>query len=151
LSEKRFTTTIATSGTRTYLMIPFDPNEVWGVKQRHYVRGSINDCPIRASIDGEAPPFSLALGPAWLRDNGVSAGAKVEVVLAPEGPQSDTLSPDIAAALAAEPQARAFFDSIATFYRNNYVRWIESAKRPETRKARITEMVRLLKVGTKQR
>jgi uncharacterized protein YdeI (YjbR/CyaY-like superfamily) len=40
---------------------------------------------------------------------------------------------------------------LATFYRNNYIRWIESAKRPETRRGRIAEMVDLLKAGTKQR
>jgi hypothetical protein len=132
-------------------MLPFDPNEVWGAKARHYVSGSINDCNIRASIDAEAPPFSISLGPSWLRDNGMDAGATVEVVLSPEGPQSGSLAPDVAAALAAEPEARAFFDSVATFYRNNFVRWIESAKRPETRAARIKETVRLLKAGIKQR
>jgi hypothetical protein len=151
MSEKRFQTTVAQSGDRTYLVIPFDPNDVWGVKQRHYVTGSIDGCTIRGSIDAEAPPYFLPLGPAWLRDNGVVAGAKVEVVLAPEGPQSDTLSPDIAAALAAEQDAQAFFDSLATFYRKNFVRWIESAKRPETRRARIAEMIRMLNAGQKQR
>jgi hypothetical protein len=151
LSTQRFQATIATSGTRTYLVIPFDPNEVWSVKQRHYVTGSIEGCTIRAAIDADAPPYFLSLGPAWLRDNGVLPGATVEVVLSPEGPQSDTLPPDIAAALAAEPDASMFFDSLATFYRNNYIRWIESAKRRETRAARIAEMVRLLNAGTKQR
>lgn len=51
----------------------------------------------------------------------------------------------------AEPEAKAFFDSLATFYRKNYIRWIESAKRPETRGARIAEMVTLLKAGQKQK
>jgi ATPase subunit of ABC transporter with duplicated ATPase domains len=41
--------------------------------------------------------------------------------------------------------------SLATFYRNGYIRWIESARRPETRQARITEMIGLLKAGKKQR
>jgi len=95
--------------------------------------------------------FFLSLGPAWRRDNGIDAGAKVEVVLAPEGPQSDTLSSDVVAALNADPKAKAFFDSLATFYRKNYIRWIESAKRPETRTARIAQMMRLLKAGKKQR
>jgi uncharacterized protein YdeI (YjbR/CyaY-like superfamily) len=72
-------------------------------------------------------------------------------MLAPEGPQADTLAPDIVDALESEPEARACFESLATFYRNGYVRWIESAKRPETRSARITEMLSLLKAGKKQR
>jgi hypothetical protein len=148
---KRFKTTVAQSDSRTYVVIPFNPNEVWGVKHRHYVTGSINGCAIRGCLDSDATQFFLPLGAAWRRDNGVEAGAKVEVVLAAEGPQSDALSPDVVAALDAEPQAKTFFDSVATFYRKNYIRWIESAKRPETRKARIAEMTRLLKAGKKQR
>ena len=73
------------------------------------------------------------------------------MVLSPEGPQADTLAPDILAALENEPEARAFFESLATFYRNGYVRWIASAKRTETRSARIAEMLSLLKAGKKQR
>jgi uncharacterized protein YdeI (YjbR/CyaY-like superfamily) len=80
----------------------------------------------------------------------VGDGASVDVILAPDGHQIETVSPDIAAALTAEPQARAFFESVAPFYRNNYIRWIESAKRPETRSRRIAEMVELLKAGQKR-
>ncbi len=73
------------------------------------------------------------------------------MVLTPEGLQADTLASDIVAALESEPEARTFFESLATFYRNGYVRWIESAKRPQTRSARITELLSLLKAGKKQR
>lgn len=73
------------------------------------------------------------------------------MALSPEGPQSEGLSTDVAEALEAEPQAKAFFESLATFYRNTYIKWIESAKRPETRSARITEMIELLKAGKKQK
>jgi len=40
---------------------------------------------------------------------------------------------------------------LATFYRNGYLRWIGGVKRPETRSARIAEMLSLLKAGKKQR
>jgi hypothetical protein len=151
VSEQRFKATIATSGTRTYIAIPFDPNAVWGVKQRHHITGSVNGCRVRGSLGSDGSQFFLPLGAAWRRDNGVEAGMQVEVVLAPEGSQSDTLSPDVLAALEAEPDAKAFFESLATFYRNGYIRWIEGAKRAETRAARIAEMIGLLKGGKKQR
>ena len=70
----------------------------------------------------------------------------------PEGPQQESLAPDIVAALEKEPVARAFFDSLATFYRKAYLRWIDSTtRRPDIRAARIDEMVELLKAGKKQR
>jgi uncharacterized protein YdeI (YjbR/CyaY-like superfamily) len=81
----------------------------------------------------------------------VAVGAEVEVVLAPDGHRLDTVAPDVAAALGTDPRAEMFFESLAPFYRNNFIRWIESAKRPETRHARIGEMMSLLKEGRRQR
>jgi Bacteriocin-protection, YdeI or OmpD-Associated/Domain of unknown function (DUF1905) len=151
MTTQRFKTIVAKQRSRIFIAIPFNPNEVWGVKQRHHITGSINGCPVRGSLGSDGTQYFLPLGAAWRRDNRVEAGAEVEVVLAPEGPQADTLAADILAALEGEPEARTLFESLATFYRNGYVRWIESAKRSETRQARIAEMVSLLKVGKKQR
>jgi uncharacterized protein YdeI (YjbR/CyaY-like superfamily) len=61
------------------------------------------------------------------------------------------LAEDIAAALAAEPDARRFFESLATFYRKNFMRWIEGARRPETRAKRIAETVATLTSGKRER
>lgn len=83
--------------------------------------------------------------------SGIDAGTKVDVVLSPEGTQSENMSADVIRALDAEPQAKAFFESLATFYRNTFIKWIESAKKHETRAARINEMIELLKTGKKQK
>src|SRR5438105_13156410 len=149
-STQQFKATLVKSGTGAHVAIPFDPDEVWGAKEQHYVAGSIAGHRFRGCIDSGGTPCILSLGAAWLRDNGVGDGVNVEVILAPDGHQVETISPDIAAALVAEPQARRFFESVAPFYRNNYIRWIESAKRPETRRARIAELVKRLAAGEKQ-
>jgi hypothetical protein len=151
LTAQHFKTLIAKSGTRTFIPIPFNPNEVWGVKQRHYITGTVNGYGVRGSLGSDRKQYFLPLGAAWRRDCGIDAGDEVNVVLSPEGPQSETLSADIADALEAEPQAKAFFESLATFYRNTYIKWIENAKRPETRAVRIKEMIELLKAGKKQK
>ena len=151
MKTQRFKTVIAKSGTRTFIPIPFNPNEVWGVKQRHYITGTVNGHGVRGSLGSDGTQYFLALGAAWRRGCGLEAGANVDAVLFPEGPQSESLSSDIAAALETEPQAKAFFESLATFYRNTYIKWIESAKRPETHAARINEMIELLKAGKKQK
>ena len=151
MTTQRFKTKIAKSGTRTFIAIPFNPNEVWGVKQRHHITGSVNGQAVRGSLGSDGTQYFLPLGAAWRKGCGLEAGAQVEVVLSPEGPQSAQLSPDIARALDAEPRAKAFFESLATFYRNTYIKWIEGAKRPETRSARLQEMMALLKAGQKQK
>jgi hypothetical protein len=151
MSTQRFETTVLQAGDRLYIEIPFDPDEVWGEKEKHYVTGSIGEERTRSFLDTDGSPVRLWFGLAWVRDREIEAGQTVEVVLAPEGPQLDNVSADIAAALVAEPDARTFFESLASFYRNNYIRWIEDAKRPETRSRRIAEMIALLKAGKKQR
>ena len=75
-------------------------------------------------------------------------GDPVTVALMPEGPQSEALSADIAGALAAEPDAARFFDGLATFYRKNYLRWIDATKRsPDLRAQRIAEFIESMKAG----
>jgi hypothetical protein len=151
MTTQSFKTAIAKSGTRIFIPIPFNPNDVWGVKQRHHIRGTVNGYGVRGSLGSDGKQYFLLLGAAWRRDCGLDTGSKVEVVLSPEGPQSESLSEDIASALDANPPAKAFFESLATFYRNTYIKWIESAKRPETRTARIQEMIELLRAGKKQK
>lgn len=151
MTTQRFKTIISKSGTRTFVVIPFNPNEVWGVKQRHYVTGTVNGYGVRGSLGSDGKQYFLPLGAAWRRGCGLETGSDVEVLLSPEGPQSESLSSDVASALDNEPQAKAFFESLATFYRNTYIKWIESAKRPETRAMRVNEMIELLKAGKKQK
>ena len=127
---QEFTTTITSAGSKTILPIPFNPNETWGDKLRHHITGSINGVKVRGSIDSDGSRFFLSLGPAWCRNAGLGAGEMVEVTISPEGPQLEDLSPDILSALDAEPQARAFFEALATFYRTGYIKWIEGARRP---------------------
>lgn len=150
MTTQQFETVIKKSGARAWIELPFDPNQVWGVKQRHYVTGSVNGCQVRGALELAGEHYVLALGAVWRRDNGLDVGAQVAVSLLPEGPQADTMPEDINAALEASPAAQAFFQSLATFYRRNYMRWIEGARRPETRLKRIAEMIKRLEAGQRE-
>ena len=127
------------------IRIPFDPSAEWGAKERHDVTGSVAGHKVRGRLTMRGGQHYLELGPAWCRDNRLADGADVSVEIAPEGPQLVSMAADLAAALNAEPEARGFFESLATFYRKGFVRWIEGAKRPETRAKRIAETVAALK------
>jgi hypothetical protein len=152
-SSRSFTAVVERdSRGRVIIPLPFDPSEAWGVKARHHVAGTVGGHRVRGPLTGEGTSARLVLGPAWCRAADLANGDRVEVALGPEGPQQDTLAPDVAAALAARPEAREFFDSLATYYRNGYLRWVDATKRrPEVRAARIAEMVELLAAGRKQR
>jgi hypothetical protein len=154
VQPQRFTTTLtAISRGRAFVAIPFDPDRVWQAKPRHHITGTVNGLRIRAVIETQEGRQGFTLGAAWLRDcHAVAIGDSVAVEIMPEGPQRDDLAPDFAAALAANPGAGAFFDSLAQFYRRGYLRWIDGTqRRPDVRAQRIAEVVRLLEAGIKER
>lgn len=55
----------------------------------------------------------------------------------------------IAKALEANPKAWQHFQALAPTYRRDFVVWIHTAKRPETRERRIRESIALLSAGKK--
>jgi hypothetical protein len=137
---------------RGVIVVPFDPGEVWGAKAAHPIGGTIGGRRVRGTISRVGSGWVLTVSPMWMRDAGVVAGDDVIVELAPEGPQRVDLADDISAALAANPAAAAFFDTLAQFYRKAYLRWMDATTgRPDVRAARIAEVVDLLAVGIKQR
>lgn len=46
---------------------------------------------------------------------------------------------------------RRFFDTLSPFYRTQWIQWIESAKKAETRADRIAKTIAALEAGKKQR
>jgi hypothetical protein len=147
------------SGGRAVIAIPFDPDEVWGVKAYHLVGGKIGPAGaavcgryLRGRITPDGSQWVFTVNPMWMQATGVEVGDEVIVELEPEGPQRNDLADDIAAALEANPAAAAFFDTLAQFYRKAYLRWIDATtRRPEQRAARIAEVVELLAAGIKER
>jgi len=152
-AEKSFRCKLeGTEKGRVYLVLPFDPEKAWGPKARYHIRGTINGRDVRGALEPFSKGYFLPLGPAYRREAGLHPGDLVTAKLVPDGPQSETLAPDIVAALDAEPGAARFFDGLATFYRKNYLRWIDATKRsPEVRAQRIAELVELMKAGKKER
>ena len=139
-------------GDSAVIMMPFDPDELWGAKANHPVSGTINGCRIRTRLVPADSGWVLSLVPKRLRDMGLAIGDDVAVELGPEGPQRGDLADDLAAALAASPAAGAFFDTLAQFYRKAYLRWIDATiRRPDLRAVRIAEVVSLLEAGIKER
>lgn len=150
-NQKSFDAIVQKEGGFTFVAIPFSPREVWGPKPRYYVAGTINGISVRGTLGALGQDYFLRLGAAWMRDSGIEIGANVSVRLSLEGPQEDNIASDIAKALSDNKKAKTFFDELPTFYRKNFIRWIESAKREETRVRRINEMMKLLEEGKREK
>lgn len=148
---KVFDATVQREGKFTFVAIPFSPREVWGARPHYHVTGSINGFAVRGTLGVFGQDYFLRLGAAWMRDTGIGSGEPVMVSLQLEGTQEANLPVDMVKALSGNLKAKTFFDGLPTFYRKNFIRWIESAKREETRTRRIDEMLKLLDEGKRER
>jgi hypothetical protein len=160
MREQRFSARISTdSEGRTVVVIPFDPDALWGTKAYHLVGGRITPVAtgdsvrrLRGKITPDGDQWVFAINPAWVQGTGVAVGDEVSAEFEPEGPLRGDLADDLAAALDANPGAGAFFDTLAQFYRRAFLRYIDATKRrPDVRAERIAEVVGLLAGGIKER
>lgn len=110
MTTQRFRTVlIKKNGGGVIVPIPFNPDEVWGVKDKHHIAGKVCGCAVRGALELQRTEFVLSLGPAWTRHLRLP-DTEVEAALYPEGPQVDQLSEDIREAFATAPEARKFFE-----------------------------------------
>ena len=59
------------------------------------------------------------------------------------------IADDIAAVFIENPEAKALFDKMSYTHKKEYIRWIEEAKKPETRENRKTKMIQMILEGKK--
>jgi len=61
-------------------------------------------------------------------------------------PQTETTIPiDLSSALAADAEARAIFEKLSASHQQEYIKWIEEAKKTETRAKRMQKTIEMLK------
>jgi uncharacterized protein YdeI (YjbR/CyaY-like superfamily) len=83
---------------------------------------------------------------------GVAAGDEVEVHIESDTAARDvTLPSDLAEALREDGPAQSFFESLAYTHRKEWIRWIEEAKKPDTRANRVEVAVEALGAGKRNR
>jgi hypothetical protein len=143
-NQKTFDAIVQKEGSFIFVAIPFSPSEVWGKMPRYSVAGTINGISIRGTLGALEKNYFLRLGAAWMKRSGIELGENVSVRLSLEDPQEENIASDIAKALSENKKAKLFFEGLPVGKRKNFIRWIESAKREETRIRRINEMINLL-------
>ena len=114
---------------------------------------------VKVTIDGQ--PFRLALAPYGgkhllgvrkeIREAvGKTGGDTLHITMEVDTePRLVDVPDDLMQAMAAQPDAKAFFDKLSYSHRKEYVEWIDGAKKPETRKRRVEKALELLTEGTK--
>lgn len=140
----------AGSGGNGYVFFPYDTKAEFGT------RGIV---PIQATFDGVAyrgslvkygnPQHMLPVVKAVREKIGKTPGDMIDVVLWKDEEERTVEVPPEFAKLMKKAGVLAPFEKLSYTHKKEYVRWITEAKKEETRQARITKAVEMLKKGVK--
>jgi hypothetical protein len=145
----KFRTTLLQNGkTATGIRVPDEVVESLGAGKRPPVRVTINGYTYRNTIAVMGGVYMVGVSAEHRAGAGVAGGEEIDVAIDLDTAERTVDVPaDFAAALAAAPGAREFFDGISYSNRNWHVTNIESAKTADTRTRRIEKSVAMLSEG----
>jgi hypothetical protein len=145
----RFKATLVPRGPAAAVVL--DPEQVETVgegAQRFPVVATVNGYGWRTSVARMRGEFLLGLNRAVRREAGVETGDTVDVELELDtAPREVELPEALSNALAQDSEARAAFDRLSYTHRKEYARWIDEAKRDETRERRVIQALEMLRQG----
>lgn len=122
--------------------------EVGEGAKRFPVVATVNGYTWRTSVARMGGEFLVGLNREVRQGAGVQAGDEVDVTLELDSAPREVEVPEaLAAGLAADPQAKAAFESMAFTHRKEYARWVAEAKREETRQRRVQQALDMLRAG----
>ena len=131
------------------IFVPFDVQHVFGAKSRVAVKGTLNGFPFRSSLfpDGDGRHY-LYINRGLREGANAKPGELVRVELEIDTiPRKVEIPEDLMIILAQNPVADARFDKMDPSHKKEYVDWIESAKKPETRSNRVEQAIPLILAG----
>lgn len=146
-----FETTVTASGNNTGIVVPDDVVEALGAGKRPPVLVTVNGYEYRNTIAVMGGRYLIGISAAIRKATGLQGGDPIRVSLrVADAPREVTVPDDFAAALAADPRARAFFDGLSNSLQRYHVDNVNGAKAADTRRRRIDKAVSLFLDG-KQR
>ena len=149
----KFETTVELGGkTATGLVVPDEVVAALGPGRRPAVVVTVGGYSYRTTVASMGGRFLVPLSAAHRKAAGATAGEHVEVdVELDQEPRDVSVPADLAEALALDDAAQAFFDGLAYSHRKEWVRWIDEAKKPETRNVRLAATVEAMQTGRRGR
>lgn len=116
-----------------------------GAGKRPAVRVTLGGYTYRTTIAPMGGSYWIGVSAEHRAGSGVAAGDIRDVTVeVDDAPRIVTLPDDLAAALGADPAARAFYDTLSYTNQNTYATWVTDAKKPQTRADRVAKSVEAL-------
>lgn len=138
--------------TWSFLVLPQAASARLPTRSMITVDGALAGHAFQATLepDGQGSHW-LKVEPALREAAGVSVGDTVALVVTPVAVEPEPIvPPDIRKALAAHPAARATWDDITAIARRDWIYWIVSGKKAETRVKRIATACDMLANGKRR-
>jgi Bacteriocin-protection, YdeI or OmpD-Associated/Domain of unknown function (DUF1905) len=138
--------------TATGIEVPRDVVAALGTGKRPPVRVSIGGHTYRTTVARMGGRFLVPLSAENRIAAGVAAGDEVDVDIEPDAePREVQVPADMAEALARDDVARGNFEAMSFTHRKEWVRWVDEAKKAETRASRLAKTVESLRGGKRTR
>ena len=116
--------------------------------KRFPVVATVNGYEWRTSVSRMRGEFLVGLNREVREGAGVQAGDTVTLALRLDTAPREVEVPEaLARALDADPAARAAFEKLAFTHRKEFARWIEEAKREQTRDRRVAQALDMIRAG----
>jgi hypothetical protein len=140
------------SAAWTFLVLPKSASAKLPTRAMTAVEGTLNGYPFRAVLEPDGQRSHWLKVTRKLREAaGAEAGDVVTLEIRPTGQEPEPALPaDLRKALAAAPEARALWSDITPIARRDWIQWITSAKRSETRARRIENTCDMLASGKRR-
>jgi hypothetical protein len=135
-------------GGGAFVEVPFDVEKAFGSK-RTKVKAMIEGVPYRGTLVRMGSEHHLLIILKGIREQiGRDFGEKIKVTVEPDAePRVVDIPRDLLKEFKKDKDVRAFFDKLAYSHQKEYVKWIEDAKKDETRQARVVKTIGMLKQG----
>jgi Bacteriocin-protection, YdeI or OmpD-Associated/Domain of unknown function (DUF1905) len=148
---ERFSGTIeAGRGGGAFVVIPEKVVQALGGGSRFRVTGTLGGVAFESStMSMGGGRVCLGVHKATRQAAGADIGDRVQIEIdRDERPREVSVPDDLAAALARDPTAQAAFEKLSFTHRREYVEWVTTAKREETRARRIAQTLDRLRGGS---
>lgn len=134
--------------TATFFHVPAEVVEALGPKKRVAVRVTVNGHIYRSTVAPMGGEYLLPLNRENRSAAGITAGDVIEVVLERDDePRVVEVPDDLTAALATDGIAEDAFARLSYSHQREYVEWVTSSKRADTRARRVAQTVERVKEG----
>lgn len=149
-----FTAIIKQNGTMNaaFVEFPFSTEELFNKKGQVKIKALFDDkVEYRGSLAKmKSDCHILGLTQEIRKQLGKTFGDEVSVSLVEDQEERVVdIADDIAAVFDENPEARIMFDKMSYTHKKEYIRWIEEAKKPETRENRKIKMIQMILDGKK--